>query len=146
MGSYVLHVHIRWSMYYMFTSGGQCTTCSHQVINVLHVHIRWPMYYMFTSGGQCTTYVLFIQSHCRLANLLSLLVTSTQPPGHTTALDGLWSVAEGASIHGLELTQHFPFKCANGMQETVINLHIFCPLQALHHTPTYRRNLLSKAI
>ena len=82
------------------------------------------MYYMFTSGGQCTTYVLFIQSHCRLANLLSLLVTSTQPPGHTTTLDSLRSVIEGASRHGLQLTQHFPFECANGMQETVINLHI----------------------
>ena len=51
-----VHICVLWeAMYYMFTSGGQCTTCSHQVVNVLYVHIRWSMYYMFTSGGQCTT-------------------------------------------------------------------------------------------
>ena len=89
-----------------------------RVVHQKYVHscVLWEaMYYMFTSGGQFTTYVLFIQSHCRLANLLSLLVTSTQPPGHTTALDGLWSVVKGASTHGLELAQHFPLEHANGI-------------------------------
>ena len=31
-----VHICVLWeAMYYMFTSGGQCTTCSHQVANVL---------------------------------------------------------------------------------------------------------------
>ena len=96
----------------------------------VHICVLWEaMYYMFTSGGQCTTYVLFIQSHCRLANLLSLLVTSTQPPGHTTMLDGLWSVIEGASRQVWSSPSTFPSNVQMAsMRETVIYVHNFCLL------------------